>query len=93
MTGYLNAFDLECIHENVEKGRPRIHGFSRGRRAWRIHGDRPHASGARCRRRGLESRPRHPEDAIRCYIEGLKKAKEPILVERETGKFKISVVA
>ena len=33
------------------------------------------------------------KDAIRCYIEGLKKAKEPIPVERETGQFKISVVA
>jgi antitoxin HicB len=32
-------------------------------------------------------------DAIRCYIEGLKKAKEPIPVERETAQFKLSVVA
>ena len=32
-------------------------------------------------------------DAIRCYIEGLKKAKEPIPVERETAQLKISVVA
>ena len=33
------------------------------------------------------------EDAIRCYIEGLKKAKEPVPVERETAQVKISVVA
>jgi antitoxin HicB len=33
------------------------------------------------------------EDAIRCYIEGLRKAKEPIPVERETAQVKISVVA
>jgi antitoxin HicB len=33
------------------------------------------------------------KDAIRCYIEGLKKAKEPIPVERETAQVKISVVA
>jgi predicted RNase H-like HicB family nuclease len=33
------------------------------------------------------------QDAIRCYIEGLKKAKEPIPVERETAQVKISVVA
>jgi len=32
-------------------------------------------------------------DAIRCYIEGLKKAKEPIPIERETAQLKISVVA
>jgi antitoxin HicB len=33
------------------------------------------------------------EDAIRCYIEGLKKAKEPIPVERESAQVEISVVA
>lgn len=33
------------------------------------------------------------EDAIRCYIEGLKKAKEPIPVERDSAQVKISVVA
>jgi hypothetical protein len=33
------------------------------------------------------------KDTIRCYIEGLKKAKEPIPVERETAHVKISVVA
>ncbi len=32
------------------------------------------------------------KDAIRCYIEGLKKAKKPIPVERESAQFKISVV-
>jgi predicted RNase H-like HicB family nuclease len=33
------------------------------------------------------------KDAIRCYIEGLKKAGEPIPVERETAQLKISVIA
>ena len=33
------------------------------------------------------------KDAIRCYIEGLKKAREPIPVERETAQVKISIVA
>jgi antitoxin HicB len=33
------------------------------------------------------------KDAIRCYIEGLEKAGEPIPVERETAQIKISVVA
>jgi antitoxin HicB len=33
------------------------------------------------------------QDAVRCYIEGLKKAKEPIPVERDTAQVKISVVA
>ena len=32
-------------------------------------------------------------DAIRCYIQGLKKAKEPIPIEKETAQFKLSVVA
>jgi antitoxin HicB len=33
------------------------------------------------------------KDAIRCYIEGLKKAREPIPLERESAQVKISVVA
>lgn len=33
------------------------------------------------------------KDAIHCYVEGLKKAKEPIPFERETAHLKISVVA
>jgi antitoxin HicB len=33
------------------------------------------------------------KDAIRCYIEGLKKAKEPIPLERESAQVKIAVVA
>ena len=33
------------------------------------------------------------KDAIRCYIDGLKKAKEPIPVEGESAQVKISVIA
>jgi antitoxin HicB len=33
------------------------------------------------------------KDAIRCYIEGLKKAREPIPVENETAQFGLSVIA
>lgn len=33
------------------------------------------------------------KDAIRCYIEGLRKAKEPVPVEGESAQVKISVVA
>ena len=33
------------------------------------------------------------KDAIQCYIEGLKKAKQPVPVEREAAQVKISVVA
>jgi antitoxin HicB len=33
------------------------------------------------------------KDAVRCYIEGLKKAKEPIPLECESAQVKISVVA
>jgi antitoxin HicB len=33
------------------------------------------------------------KDAIRCYLEGLKKAKELIPVERESAQVKISVIA
>jgi antitoxin HicB len=32
-------------------------------------------------------------DAIRCYLEGLKKAKETIPVEMETAQVKVSVTA
>jgi len=41
----------------------------------------------------LEDSRNMAKDAIRCYIEGLKKAKEPIPVERETAQFKLSVTA
>ena len=43
--------------------------------------------------KNLEHARSMAQDAIRCYIEGLKKAKEPIPVERETAQVKISVVA
>jgi antitoxin HicB len=33
------------------------------------------------------------KDAVRCYIKGLKKAKERIPVERETSQVKSSIVA
>jgi antitoxin HicB len=33
------------------------------------------------------------KDAIRCYIEGLKKAKEPVPIEKETAQLKLTVVA
>jgi antitoxin HicB len=33
------------------------------------------------------------KDGIQCYIKGLKKAKEPIPVEKETAQLRISVVA
>jgi antitoxin HicB len=33
------------------------------------------------------------KDAVRSYIEGLKKAKEPIPLERESAQVKISIVA
>jgi antitoxin HicB len=33
------------------------------------------------------------EDAIRCYIEGLRMAKEPIPLERESAQVNISTVA
>jgi antitoxin HicB len=32
-------------------------------------------------------------DAIRCYVEGLKKAKQAVPIERETAQLKLSVVA
>ena len=33
------------------------------------------------------------EDAIRCYIQGLKKARESIPLEKEIGNFRVSVRA
>jgi antitoxin HicB len=43
--------------------------------------------------RDLEHARSMAKDAIQCYIEGLKKAKEPVPIERETAQVKISVVA
>ena len=41
----------------------------------------------------LEHARRMAKDAIRCYIDGLKKAKQPVPIERETAQLKLSVVA
>ncbi|HEX4074398.1 MAG TPA: type II toxin-antitoxin system HicB family antitoxin [Candidatus Acidoferrales bacterium] len=43
--------------------------------------------------KNLENARDMAKDAIRCYIEGLKKAKEPIPREKETSQLKLSVVA
>ena len=43
--------------------------------------------------KNLEHARSMAKDAIQCYIEGLKKAKEPIAIERETAQVKISIVA
>ncbi len=43
--------------------------------------------------KNLEDARNMAKDAIRCYIEGLKKAKEPIPVEKETAQIKVSVIA
>jgi antitoxin HicB len=43
--------------------------------------------------RDLEEAREMAMDAIRCYIQGLRKAKEPIPIEKETAQFKLSVVA
>jgi len=43
--------------------------------------------------KNLEHARHMARDAIRCYIEGLKKAKEPIPVEKETAQLKLSVIA
>jgi predicted RNase H-like HicB family nuclease len=42
--------------------------------------------------KNLEDARKMAKDAIRCYIEGLKKKKERIPVEKETAQFKLSVV-
>lgn len=49
---------------------------------------------------GLVTEGKDPEharsmakDAVRCYIEGLKQAKEPIPVEKKTAQLRIAVVA
>jgi antitoxin HicB len=43
--------------------------------------------------KNLEDARAMARDAIRCYVEGLKKAKEKIPVEGETAQLKLSVVA
>lgn len=41
----------------------------------------------------LEDAREMAKDAIRCYIEGLKKAKEPIPIEKETAQLRLTVSA
>lgn len=43
--------------------------------------------------KSLEHARRMAQDAVRCYIEGLRKAKEPIPVEGETAQLKLAVLA
>ena len=43
--------------------------------------------------KNLEDARRMAKDAIRCYIEGLKKAKERIPVETDSAQLRLSVVA
>jgi len=42
--------------------------------------------------RNLEHARRMAKDAVRCYIEGLKKLREPVPVERETAQIRLAVV-
>jgi antitoxin HicB len=41
--------------------------------------------------RNLEHARRMAKDAVRCYIEGLKKLKEPVPVEGETAQLRLAV--
>jgi antitoxin HicB len=43
--------------------------------------------------RTLEHARRMAKDAVRCYLEGLKKAKKPIPVEGETAQLRLAVPA
>jgi len=43
--------------------------------------------------KNLEDAREMAKDAIRCYIQGLKKAKQEIPIEKETAQFRLSVVA
>ena len=41
--------------------------------------------------RNLKEAREMVEDAVRCYIQGLKKAKESVPLEKEVGNFRLSV--
>lgn len=43
--------------------------------------------------RSLEHARRMAKDAVRCYIEGLKKAKQPVPIEGETAQLRLAVRA
>ena len=43
--------------------------------------------------KNLEDARQMAEDAIRCYIGGLKKAKQKVPVERDTAQLRISILA
>lgn len=43
--------------------------------------------------RNLEHARRMAKDAVRCYIEGLKKLKEPVPAEGETAQLRLTVRA
>lgn len=41
--------------------------------------------------KNLEHARKMAQDAVRCYIEGLKKIKEPVPIERETAHLRLAV--
>jgi antitoxin HicB len=43
--------------------------------------------------RNLEHARKMAADAIRCYVEGLKKAKQTVPIERESAQLRLSVIA
>jgi antitoxin HicB len=43
--------------------------------------------------KNLENARDMAKDAIRCYIEGLKKAGQPVPIESESAQFRLSVIA
>jgi antitoxin HicB len=53
----------------------------------------PSLPGLVTERRDLNNEREMAKDAIRCYIEGLKKAKQEIPVEMETAQVKLSITA
>ena len=83
-------------NSDVGNGRQRVHEFTAFFEANENCGYTvvvPALPGFVTEGKNLEHARDMAKDAIRCYIEGLRKAKEPIPVERETAQLKLSVVA
>ena len=80
----------------MKKGKKRVHEYTAVFQPNELGGYTvtvPSLPGLVTEGKDLEHARSMAKDAIQCYIEGLKKTKEPVPVERETAQVKISVVA
>jgi antitoxin HicB len=85
-----------CYNSSMKNGRNRLYEYTAFFEANENGGYTvtvPALPGLVTEGRNLDHAREMAKDAIRCYIEGLKKAKQAIPIEQESAQFRLSVVA